>query len=205
MSMASWPSVRKARSSGSPMTRDLTGSAMCSAGIHWRAPISACPVPLPHVGQVHGVDAVGHLPRASQVLAFDPASGLVGLFLTGLIDRPDHQAAAAPAAPGCFLQPGHRKPAHHGHRGEGIPARVVQQPLRGSGVRSPPRRAMLHPFTRGSSPTSADTYLPACSHGSVRAKHGRSRPRSSSRFRSASPAPMLTGAAASVLVLVTQT
>ena len=44
-----------------------------------------------------------------------------------------------------------------------------------SGVRSPPRRAMLHPFTRGSSLASADTYLPACSHGSVRAKHGRSR------------------------------
>ena len=74
-----------------------------------------------------------------------------------------------------------------------------------SGVRSPPRRAMLHPFTRGSSLASADTYLPACSHGSVRAKHGRSSPSSSSRFRSASPAPMLTAAAASVLVLVTQT
>jgi hypothetical protein len=73
-----------------------------------------------------------------------------------------------------------------------------------SGVRSPLRRAMLHPFTRGSSLASADTYLPACSHGCVRAKHGRSRPSSSSRFRSASPAPTLTAAAASVLVLVTQ-
>ncbi len=41
-----------------------------------------------------------------------------------------------------------------------------------SGVRSPPCREMLHPFTRGSSLASADTYLPACSHGSVRAKHG---------------------------------
>ena len=71
-------------------------------------------------------------------------------------------------------------------------------------VRSPPCRAILHPFTRGSSLTSADTYLPACSQGSVRAKHGRSSPSSSSRFRSASPAPILTAAAASVLVLVTQ-
>jgi hypothetical protein len=72
-------------------------------------------------------------------------------------------------------------------------------------VRSPPRRAMLHPFTRGSSLTSADTYLPACSHGCVRAKHGRSSSSSSFRFRSASPAPILTAAAASDFVLVTQT
>jgi hypothetical protein len=47
---------------------------------------------------------------------------------------------------------------------------------------------MLHPFTLGNSLTSADTYFPACSHGSVRAKHGRSSPSSSFRFRSASPA-----------------
>ena len=73
-----------------------------------------------------------------------------------------------------------------------------------SGVRSPPRRAMLHPFTRGSSLTSADTYLPACSHGSVRAKCGRSSASSSFRFCSARLAPMLTAAAAPVPVLVTQ-
>ena len=73
-----------------------------------------------------------------------------------------------------------------------------------SGVRSRPCRAMLHPFTRGISLTSADTYLSACSHGSVRAKHGRSSPSSSFRFRSASPAPILTAAAASDFVLVTQ-
>jgi hypothetical protein len=48
------------------------------------------------------------------------------------------------------------------------------------------------------------TYFPACSHGSVRAKHGRSSPTSSFRFRSASPAPILTAAAASDFVLVTQ-
>ena len=73
-----------------------------------------------------------------------------------------------------------------------------------SGVRSPPcgRTPPIHP---GQPLTSADTYLPACSHGSVRAKHGRSNPSSSSRFRSASPAPILTAAAASDCVLVTQT
>jgi hypothetical protein len=37
------PLVRKARPAGSPITRDLTGSAICSRGTHWRAPISACP------------------------------------------------------------------------------------------------------------------------------------------------------------------
>ena len=39
-------------------------------------------------------------------------ASLAGLFLPGLVDRPDHQAAAAPAAPGGFLQPRHREPAH---------------------------------------------------------------------------------------------
>ena len=42
--MASWPLVRNRRSSGRPVTRDFTGSVMCSAGIHCRAPISAWPV-----------------------------------------------------------------------------------------------------------------------------------------------------------------
>jgi hypothetical protein len=45
MSMASWPLVRKTRSSGRPMTADFAGSPMCPAGIHSRAPTSACPVP----------------------------------------------------------------------------------------------------------------------------------------------------------------
>ena len=47
----------------------------------------------------------------------------------GLVDRADHHPAPAPAAAGRRFQPGHREPAHHGHRGEGVPARVVQQPL----------------------------------------------------------------------------
>ena len=83
----------------------------------------------PHVGQVDGVDPVGHLPRAPQVLPLDPAGGLASLLLPGLVDRPDHQAAAPFPAPGRLLQPGHREPAHHGHRGEGVPARVIEQPL----------------------------------------------------------------------------
>src|SRR5438046_9492672 len=64
---------------------------------------------------------------------------------------------------------------------------------------------MLHPLRSGSSLITAAVYLPACSHGSVRAKHGRSSPSSSERFRSASPALILAAAAASDCVLVTQT
>ena len=44
MSMASCPLVRNPRSGGRPMSRDFTGSSICSRGIHCRAPISACPV-----------------------------------------------------------------------------------------------------------------------------------------------------------------
>ena len=65
-----------------------------------------------------------------------------------------------------------------------------------SGVRSPACSAIVHPFRLGNSLTSADTYLPACCHVSVRAKHGLSRTISSARFRTARPAPILAAAAA---------
>ena len=55
----------------------------------------------------------------------------------------------------------------------------------------------------GSPPASAFTYLPACSHGSAREKHGLSRPSSSARFRAPSRAPILAAAAASGFVVVT--
>jgi hypothetical protein len=43
--MASWPLVRNTRPSGRPMAAARAGSPMWAAGIHSRAPISACPVP----------------------------------------------------------------------------------------------------------------------------------------------------------------
>src|ERR1035441_9756129 len=55
---------------------------------------------------------------------------------------------------------------------------------------------MLHPFRSGRSLITAATYLPACSHTSVRAKHGRSDSSSRARSPSAVPAPILTAAAA---------
>ena len=45
-----------------------------------------------------------------------------------------------------------------------------------SGVLSPACLAIVHPLRLGSPLTRALTYLPACSHGSGRAKHDRSRP-----------------------------
>ena len=58
-----------------------------------------------------------------------------------------------------------------------------------SGVRSPACWAIVHPFRFGSSLTSADTYLPACCHVSVRAKHGLSRAHQLSPFPDRPPSP----------------
>src|SRR5262249_15682492 len=72
-----------------------------------------------------------------------------------------------------------------------------------SGARSPTCWAIVHPLRLGKSLTSAPTYLPACSHGSARTKHGRSSPSSSPRFRGATAAPILAAAAAFGLLVVT--
>ena len=57
------------------------------------------------------------------------------------------------------------------------------------GVRSLACSATDHPFRDGRSLTSADTYLPACSHVCVRAKHDRSRPVRADLSRTALRAP----------------
>ena len=59
-----------------------------------------------------------------------------------------------------------------------------------SGDRSPACWAIVHPFRFGSSLTSADTYLPACCHVSVRAK-ARPQPAPSARPVSGRPAQPL--------------
>jgi hypothetical protein len=104
-----------------------------------------------------------------------------------------------PSEPCGADQPGLGQDLPVRHRRDGVSDRVIEQPLGLIRRPIPACRAMLHPFTSGSSLITAAAYLPACSHGSVLAKHGRSSPSSSARFRSASPAPMLTAAAASVL------
>jgi hypothetical protein len=72
-----------------------------------------------------------------------------------------------------------------------------------SGVRSPARSAIVHPFRLRRSLITAAAYLPACTHGSVRAKHGRSRSSSSARFRRPSAVPILAAAAAFGFVVFT--
>ena len=136
-------------------------------------------------------------------MAFDPGGGLAGL------SCPVSSIAPITIPPRRLRRAACSSPATANRRTTLIAAKVSQLAWFSSrwvrsGVRSPPRRAMLHPFTRGNSLASADTYLPACSQGSVRAKHGRSSPSSSSLFRSASLAPILTAAAASDFALVTQ-
>ena len=88
------------------------------------------PSALAHIRQVHGSDAVGDLACAPQVVPFHTRRHGALLDLAGLIDRPDPQAPPAARAAGGLLQPGHRKPAHHPHRREGVPHRPVEQPLR---------------------------------------------------------------------------
>jgi len=116
------------------------------------------------------------------------------LDLAGLIDRADRQAAAAVAG-------GWHSPATANRRTTFITAaasqtaRLSSRCIR-SGARSPARSASVQPFRRGRSLISAAVYLPACSHGSTRAKHGRSSSSSSARFRRPRPAPILAAAAA---------
>ena len=77
-------------------------------------PASRCPPAggrlLPHIRQVHRSDPVRHLPSAAQAVPPGPGGGRALLDLTGLIQRPGHQAAA-PARPARrLLQARHREP-----------------------------------------------------------------------------------------------
>ena len=129
-------------------------------------------------------------PAQPMYCRFTPAVASPAFSWPGLVHRPDHQAAPPAAAPGRLLQA--RPPRTGGPRSSPrtcpSDARFSSRCVR-SGVRSPACSAIVHPFRLGSSLTSADTYLPACSHVSVRAKHGRSSPSSSARFRQRQPGP----------------
>jgi hypothetical protein len=185
------------------MARDIAGSSRCSRGIRCWAPASACPVFSRTYDRCTVVIPVRHLPSAAQVVPLDPGGGRALLDLTGLIQRPDHQAAA-PARPARRLL----QARHANRRTSPIAAKVSQEARLSSrwvrsGVLSPACSAIVHPLRLGSPLTRALMYFPACSHGSGRAKHDRSRPSSSARFRPASPDPILAAAAAFALVVVT--
>jgi hypothetical protein len=127
------------------------------------------PGAFPHMGQVHGIDPVGHLADAAQVLPLYPGGQPARLDLAATVS---HTAR--------------------------LSSRWVL-----SGARSPICAAMVHPLRLGIWLVTAAAYLPACSHGPVRAKHGRSSPSSSASFRSASAAPILAAAAAFGCVVLT--
>ena len=88
------------------------------------------PSPLAHIRQVHGSDPVRDLAHAPQVMPLHTRRHGALLDLAGLIDRPDSQAPPPAPATGGLPQPGHREPAHHPYRREGVPHSPVEQPLR---------------------------------------------------------------------------
>ena len=185
------------------MSRDFTGSSMCSRGIHCRAPISACPAFSRTYDRCTVLMPLATRPAHPRYWRLTPAVA------SPAFSCPVSSIAPITIPPRRPRRAAASRPLTANRRTTLIAAKVSQLAWFSSrcvrsGVWSRPCRAILHPFTRGNSLTSADTYLPACSHGSVRAKHGRSSPSSSSCFRSASPAPILTAAAASDFVLVTQ-
>jgi hypothetical protein len=150
---------------------------------------------LPHIGLVHRIDPVRHLPRAPQVLALHPGGRLARL------SCPVSSTAPITSPPRRLRRAAPSGPAAANRRTWLIAVNVSQAARLSSrcvrpGVRSPPCRAIVHPFRLGSSLTSADTYFPACCHVPVRTKHDRSDSSSSARFRPASPALILAAAAA---------
>ena len=107
---------------------------------------------LPHVGQVHRVDAVRNPARAAHVLPFHPRGQGSLLLLARLVQRA-HGHPPAPGAAGRSVQPGHRITPDRAHHRRLVPRRPVQQPLhpgrrpvaRLLGDRPPvPRRKVAH-------------------------------------------------------------
>ena len=185
------------------MTSDFTGSSMCSRGIHCRAPASACPVFSRTYDRCTVLMPFATRPAHPMYCRFTPAVASPAFScpvssiapITRPPRRPPRRAASS-------------RPATANRRISLIAAKASQAARFSSrwvrsGDRSPACWAIVHPFRSGSSLTSAATYFPACSHGPVRTKHHLSAPSSSIRFRSASPAPMLTAAAASDFVVFT--
>ena len=175
------------------------------AGYPLPRPGQRVPGSLPHIRQVHRVSPVRHPARAPHVLAFHPGRRIPGLLLAGLVDGPDHQPARRRPRRAASSRP------FAANRRTSLIAASVSHDARfksrwvRSGVTSPACCAIVHPFRFGISLTSADRYLPACCHVSVRAKHGLSAPISSARFRTARPAPILAAAAASDSFVLTST
>jgi hypothetical protein len=155
---------------------------------------------LPHEEQLQQAESMpGRGRRAAQDVIAETGTDMTRF------PTPGHLASWCGRTPagraGGLIQPGHGEPAHHPHRGEGVPDSAAEQPLGLVRRPVPACAAIVHPLRRGSWLMTAAAYLPACRHGSVRAKHGRSSSSSSARFRRASAAPILAAAAAFGLVV----
>jgi hypothetical protein len=126
--MPSWALVRKARSAGRPMTADFAGSLRCPAGIHSRAPISACPVPSGTYARCTVLISLATVPAQPRYCRCTPGGAACGLELAGFVDRADGQAAPPPGPAGGLIQPGYGEPAYHRHRRGRVPDRAAEQP-----------------------------------------------------------------------------
>jgi hypothetical protein len=203
--MASWPLVRKTRSSGRPITADVTGSPIWAAGIHSRAPISACPAPSRTYARWTVLMPLATLPTQPRYCRLTPAVRVPALTCPVSSIAPTARPRRRPVLPAASSSP-----ATANRRTTPIAAEVSHTARLSSrwvlsGARSPACAAIVHPLRLGIWLITAAAYLPACSHGSVRAKHGRSSPSSSARFRRTSTAPILAAAAAFELVVLTNT
>ena len=156
---------------------------MCPAGIHCRAPISACPVFSRTYDKCTVLIPFSTPPAHPRCCLLTPA--VASPFFSWPVSssapirkapgRPDRRAASS-------------RPATANRRTTPIAANVSQAARFSSrwvrsGVRSPACSAIVQPFRLGSPLLTAPTYFPACSHGSTRQKHDLSSPSSSARFR----------------------
>jgi hypothetical protein len=178
------------------MAADVTRSSMCLAGIHSRAPISACPVPSRAYVRCTVLMPLATLPTQPMYCLFMPAVRVPDLTWPVSSTAPTARPRRRPV-----LRAASSSPETANRRTTPIAAKVSQTARLSSrcvrsGVRSPERSAIVHPFRLRRSLITAAAYLPACSHGSVRAKHGCSSSSSSARFRRPSAAPILAAAAA---------
>jgi hypothetical protein len=121
---------------------------------------------------VHGVDPVGDLAGAAQVLPLHAGRGSARLLLAGLIQRPDHHPAATAPARG----PGQARdgePAHHPHRRVRVPHGPAEQPL--GLIRCPVARMLSDrpPVTPGQAAGQRTQVLPGLQ---PRLRPGKTRP-----------------------------
>ena len=162
------------------------------AGIHCRAPISACPVPSRTNDTCTVLIPFATRPAQPMYCRFTPAVARPAFScpvssIAPITRRPRRPAAAAPSRPAAPNR-------DHAHRREPVPGRVVKSRCVLSGDRSPASLAIVHPFRFGSSLTSADMYLPPAAAPSARSTTARLQ--QLGPFPAGEPAPILAAAAA---------